>query len=49
MLAADNILHISALTHTVQNHYAEGEKTIREDFAKLQDDLQEAFRKLEEW
>lgn len=31
-----------------QNHYTEGEASIRADFAKLHDDMQDAFRKLEE-
>lgn len=31
-----------------QNHQTEGEEVIKADFAKLNEDMQETFRKLEE-
>lgn len=31
-----------------QNHQTDGEKAIKQDFAKLNEDMQEGFRKLEE-
>lgn len=45
----------SSLLHTLllwlsnlQNHYLEGEEKVKADFSKLHEDMQEAFRKLEE-
>ena len=32
----------------LQNHYVEGEEKVKADFSKLHEDMQEAFRKLEE-
>lgn len=33
----------------LQNHYIDGEEGVKAEFAKLHEDMQEAFRKLEEW
>lgn len=38
----------SVCTIFPQNHYTEGEASIKAEFAKLHDDMQDAFRKLEE-
>ena len=32
----------------LQNHYTDGEDGVKADFTKLYEDMQEAFRKLEE-
>lgn len=43
-----SLLPTLLLSSNLQNHYVEGEEKVKADFSKLHEDMQEAFRKLEE-
>jgi len=46
LCSSQNAVH--CILPPMQNHYTDGEEKIKGDFVKLHEDMQEAFRKLEE-
>ena len=48
VLLISSSLLFSLWSSNLQNHYVEGEEKVKADFSKLHEDMQEAFRKLEE-